>query len=77
MYYNNIPMRYTTVGTVATNGADWSQGVTNYAIGSLRPTQPGVPAFMTQYNTIVYNRALSEKELNQNYNALKTRYGLQ
>ena len=76
MYYNNILMPYTSVGTIATNGTDWSQGAINYAIGSLRPTQPGTPAYMSQYNTIVYNRFLSAQEIAQNYNALKSRYGL-
>jgi hypothetical protein len=76
MYYNNLVMPATQAGTLATVGTNWSQGSNNYAIGSYRPALAGVPSYMSQYNVMIYNRALSQQEVNQNYNALKSRFGL-
>ena len=76
MYYNNLVMPATQAGVLATVGTNWSQGPNKYAVGSYRPALDGIPAYMAQYNVILYNRALSHQEIIQNYNALKTRFRL-
>ena len=51
-----------------------SNGPNGFAIGSLA----GISEFSNSHisNLVVYNRILSTSEIQQNYNALKSRYGL-
>jgi hypothetical protein len=75
MYYNNLVMPATQAGGNSPN-VNWSQGTNTYVIGSQRPSSNTIPSYMSQYNVLVYNRALSSIEVRQNYNALKSRFGL-
>ena len=48
----------------------------NVYIGSLNPSVLGSYFTGSIATTQIYNRALSAQEINQNYNALKSRFGL-
>ena len=77
MYYNTTEMSASNAGGLISNiAADWPGGTTNYSVGSYLPAVAGIPSYMNQYNVLLYNRALSLKEIAQNYNAFKTRFGL-
>jgi len=70
----------TLAGSNSAYGADsgWASGTNLYTIGSLTTAGGGGPyvSYMNQYNILVYNRPLSSSEVTQNYNALKTRFGI-
>lgn len=74
MYYNLTEMPASQAGN-NTIDSSWSQGSNLYTLGSYRPFF-NIDANMVQYNCLVYNRALSLVEITQNYNALKSRFGL-
>jgi hypothetical protein len=79
MYYNTTEMTATQAGgggNIPNMASDWAGGTNNYSIGSYLPAVAGIPSYMNQYNTLVYNRALSIQEITQNYNAFKTRFNL-
>ena len=74
---NNTMSLYTNGQLVSQqpNTSSYSQGTSNFIIGK-NPNSP-----VTWYqgriaNYMIYNRALSQQEINQNYNATKTRFGL-
>jgi hypothetical protein len=60
-------------GTVSTSGTNLRTSTDGWWIGSVSTT-----LFTSGYNAIaqVYNRVLSDREILQNYNAVKSRFGL-
>lgn len=76
LYVNTSSISYTQGGGLITSlASNWAAGTNVYTLGSYRPDQ-AVDSSMYQYNLLVYNRALSADEIAQNYNSLKTRFGL-
>jgi hypothetical protein len=72
-----------TVTNYLKNGIVISTGSSNFDIGTtstpfrIGNIPPGIEAYGGKiYTTMVYNRALSNIEIAQNYNATKARYGL-
>ena len=59
--YSSYTTSYIRLGSYGLSG--WTNGVTGYFTGNIATVQ-------------VYNRALSATEIQQNYNALKSRFGL-
>jgi hypothetical protein len=55
--------------------SDWSQGATPNLTGNYGPGLT-IYSYMNQYMSLVYNRALTSTEVTQNYNALKSRFGI-
>jgi nucleoside-specific outer membrane channel protein Tsx len=74
MYYNTTEMSANQAGNNTTDSG-WSQGSGNYTLASYRPFF-NIDAPMTQFNCLIYNRVLSLGEIEQIYNATKTRFGL-
>jgi hypothetical protein len=64
-----------TGGSPSSLSSDWYAANNNFRIGSLRP-QFSIDAAMNQYSLFVYNRALTAAEIQNNYNATKSRFGL-
>lgn len=74
MFYNNTVMGATQANVNWTQTVDWGQGTNPYYVGAYPPSV-GIYAGCTIYNTLVYNRTLSDAEVTQNWNAMKGRYG--
>jgi len=55
--------------------SDWSQNTNPFLTGNYGPGLT-IYSYMNQYMTLTYNRALTSTEVTQNYNALKTRFGI-
>ena len=66
---NNTYSTTTNTATVATTPFWIASNKTN-------PTTPAIPFAGNIYNTQVYNRALSATEVQQNFNALRGRFGI-
>lgn len=76
MYLNGSALSATQAGGTPTNiSSDWYKSTPLYRVGSYRPAAI-VDSAMNQYTVAVYNRALSQAEIQQNYNAQKSRFGL-
>lgn len=75
LYLNTSAMTASNAGNATSMTSDWSQGNNPYTLGSYRP-EIAVDSSMSQYNIMVYNRVLSTTEIAQNYNAMKSRFGL-
>lgn len=76
MYYNLTEMTATQANpSTWTTAVNWGSGNNFFYIGAYQPSV-GVYGNSTIYNTIIYNKILSIGELTQNYNAMKTRFGL-
>lgn len=75
MYLNTSAMTASNAGNATSLTSDWSQSTNNYTLGSFRP-EIALDSTMNQYNVMVYNRVLSLAEITQNFNALKSRFGL-
>ena len=73
-YANATSISATQAGTNAVV-ADWSQGATPFLTGNYGPGLT-IYSYMNEYMVLVYNRALTSTEVSQNYNALKTRFGI-
>jgi hypothetical protein len=71
LYINGVLDNTKIVGAVFTTGSNLP-----IQIGCSDSNSPSNFAKGTIYNTQVYNRALSAIEVTQNYNALKSRFGL-
>ena len=76
LYVNNSRINASQSGSVASLSSDWYRSLTRYSLGSLRLAGSATDSPMNQYNLMVYNRALSADEINQNYNSQKSRFGL-
>jgi hypothetical protein len=76
MYINGSAVNASQNGVVASLSSDWYQSNVPYSLGSLRRSGTLADSPMNQYNLIVYNRALSQAEILQNYNAQKSRFNL-
>jgi len=79
MYANLTTIQATQAGgggNIPSMSADWAQGTNTYSAGSYLPAISAIPSYMNQYNLMIYNRALNIQEINQNYNAFKTRFNL-
>lgn len=73
MFYNTTAMPYTEANpNYGDVGSNWAQGDNPFSIG----TDTVNLSIGQQYNLLVYNRYLSFSEIQQTYNALKTRFGL-
>jgi hypothetical protein len=66
---NNTYSTTTNTATVATTPFWIASNKTN-------PTTPAIPFAGNIYNTQIYNRALSQAEITQNFNALRGRFGI-
>lgn len=76
MYVNTSSISYTQGGgTLAQLATDWATGTNVYILGAFRPEEVLDSSFQ-HYNLLVYNRYLSAAEIEQNYNAQKSRFGL-
>ena len=75
LFVNDTQISGTEGSTPATISSDWYTGAPVYSLGSFRPNL-AIDGAMTQYNLMLYNRALSLSEIQQNYNAQKSRFGL-
>lgn len=74
MYTNATPFTATQAGTNLVT-SDWAQNTTPFLTGNYGPSL-AIYSYMNEYMVLVYNRALSSTEVTQNYNALKTRFGI-
>lgn len=75
MYYNTTEMTANQANANWTNVINWGAGTNPYYIGAYSPSV-GVYGNSNIYNTLIYDRILSITEITQNYNALKSRFGL-
>jgi len=75
MFYNLTEMTATHANASWASVTGWTNGTNVYSVGAL-PPPVGVYSNYRIYNTLVYNRILTFSELTQNYNALKSRFGL-
>lgn len=75
MYLNTSAMTASNVGNATSLTSDWSQSGNDYTLGSYRP-EVAIDSSMNQYNIMIYDRVLSLAEITQNFNALKSRFGL-
>jgi hypothetical protein len=74
MYANNGVLSANQAGTNAV-ASDWAQGATPNLTGNYGPGL-NIYSYMNEYMVLAYNRALSQAEVIQNYNGLKTRFGI-
>jgi hypothetical protein len=73
LIYVNGVLQSTTTFPVATISINTGNGATNY-IGNI--FNASIPLNGSVAITQIYNKVLSQSEINQNYNALKSRFGL-
>lgn len=74
MYTNGTAISASQAGTNAV-ASDWSQNTRTFLTGNYGPGLT-IYSYMNQYMTLVYNRALTSTEVSQNYNVLKSRFGI-
>jgi hypothetical protein len=74
MYVNGV-LDNNTYSTV-TNTVNVATTPLWFASNKTGPTTPAVPFAGNIYSTQVYNRALSATEVQQNFNALRGRFGI-
>jgi hypothetical protein len=74
MYANATAVSADQVGSNAV-ASDWAQGATPNLTGDYGPGL-GISSYMNEYVVLVYNIALTSTQVTQNYNALKTRFGI-
>jgi hypothetical protein len=75
MYYNSSVLSANQVGSPSGLGSDWAQGNTPFLTGNYGP-ELSIYSYMNEYMVLVYNTALTSTQVTQNYNALKTRFGI-
>jgi hypothetical protein len=73
-YANATAVSADQVGSNAV-ASDWAQGATPNLTGDYGPGL-GISSYMNEYMVLVYNTALTSTQVTQNYNALKTRFGI-
>lgn len=74
MYANNGVLSANQAGSNLV-ASDWAQGATPNLSGNYGPGLT-IYSYMNEYMILAYNRALSQAEVIQNYNGLKTRFGI-
>jgi hypothetical protein len=75
MYYNSSVLGADQVAPSYGLGSDWSQGDVPFLTGNYGPGLD-IYSYMNEYMVLVYNRSLTSTEITQNYNALRSRFGI-
>jgi hypothetical protein len=74
LYANNGVLSASQAGSNAV-ASDWAQGATPNLTGNYGPGL-NIYSYMNQYMVLAYNRALTSTEVVQNYNGLRSRFGI-
>jgi hypothetical protein len=74
LYANNGVLSANQVGSNLV-ASDWAQGTIPNLTGNYGPGLT-IYSFMNQYMVLTYNRALTSTEVVQNYNGLRSRFGI-